>query len=162
MNRTTTRRQAMTGLALVGCASWAPWLEPVAAAARADAHGPRAGYFPNLSLRTHQGRTVRFYDDLIAGRTVVINFMYAEGTGICPGMTSNLLRLQAALGQRVGREVFMYSLTLQPEHDTPEVLRRYVETHHIGPGWLFLTGARADIETLRHKLGFVDPDPAVD
>jgi protein SCO1 len=118
--------------------------------------------FPNFLLRAHDGRTVRFYDDLIKGRTVVINFMYAECTGICPGMTANLLKVQAALGERVGRDVFMYSFTLEPEHDTPEVLRAYAESHHVKPGWLFLTGAKADMETLRRRLGFVDSDPVLD
>ncbi|OWK47917.1 hypothetical protein PSOLE_14820 [Pseudomonas oleovorans subsp. oleovorans] len=66
------------------------------------------------------------------------------------------------LGERAGRDVHLYSLTLQPELDSPERLREYVERHHIGPGWQFLTGARADIEQLRRALGFYDVDPVVD
>ena len=56
----------------------------------------------------------------------------------------------------------MYSFTLKPEEDTPEALRAYAEAHGVGPGWLFLTGSPADLELVRRKFGFVDPDPAVD
>jgi protein SCO1/2 len=124
--------------------------------------GPRARYFPDFLLRTHENRPARFYRDLLQGKIVVINMMYAQCEGICPAMTANLAEVQKTLGNRVGREIFMYSLTLQPERDTPEVLRRYAEMHGAGPGWLFLTGKRREMEILRRKLGFFDPDPAVD
>jgi protein SCO1/2 len=124
--------------------------------------GPRAGYFPNSVLQTHEGQSVRFYEDLIQGRIVAINMMYADCSGICPAMTSNLVKVQKALGERVGRDIFMYSITLQPAADTPEVLRQYAEHHGVGPGWQFLTGPAADIELIRRKLGFVDPDPELD
>ena len=124
--------------------------------------GPRADYFPNVTLYTHEGKAVKFYDDLICGKLVAINMMYAQCEGICPGMTQNLLRVQKHLGDRVGRDVFMYSISLLPEQDTPERLKEYADMHHVKPGWLFLTGARADIETLRYKLGFYDNDPEVD
>ncbi|TMA35620.1 MAG: SCO family protein [Deltaproteobacteria bacterium] len=122
----------------------------------------RRSRLPNVPLRTHEGKTVRFYDDLIRGRIVTVNFMYARCQNICPGMTSNLSMVQRALGDRVGRDIFMYSITLKPEEDTPAVLSSYAATHGVKPGWLFLTGQHDDIETLRRRLGFVDPDPAVD
>ena len=122
----------------------------------------RPARFPNVLLRTHEGRTVRFYDDLIRGRIVTVNFMYARCQNICPGMTSNLAMVQRALGKRVGRDIFMYSITLKPEEDTPAVLRSYAAAHGVKPGWLFLTGGPDDVETLRRRLGFVDPDPALD
>ena len=124
--------------------------------------GPRAGYFPNVVLRTHEGKAVRFYDDLIKGKIVVINFMYANCTGICPAMTMNLMKVQEALGGRVGRDIFMYSITLKPQEDDSVALKHYVEMHGIKPGWLFLTGSRRDVEALRRKLGFTDPDPVLD
>jgi hypothetical protein len=88
--------------------------------------------------------------------------MYAECEGICPLATSNLVRVQVLLGKRVGRDVFLYSFTLQPELDTPQRLQEYAVMHGVKPGWLFLTGARADIERLRYRLGFFDPNPVVD
>jgi protein SCO1/2 len=122
----------------------------------------RSRYFPNVVLRTHENRQVRFYDDLIKDKIVVINFMYATCEGICPRITANLIKVQQLLGNRIGRDIFMYSITLKPREDTPAVLRQHAVMHNVGPGWLFLTGGPADIELLRRKLGFVDPDPARD
>jgi len=142
-------------VSLIGCAA----LRRGPGSPRAVAH---RGRIPNVPVQTHEGRTVRFYDDLIRGRIVTVNFMYARCQNICPGMTQNLAAVQRALGARVGRDVFMYSITLKPEADTAAVLRAYAADHGVRPGWRFLTGAPADIETLRRSLGFVDPDPAVD
>src|SRR5713226_6475300 len=85
----------------------------------------RERYFPNVSLRTHDGKEVRFYDDLIKNKIVTINFMYAVCEGVCPLITSNLVEVQKLLVPRVGRDIFMYSITLKPEQDTPRALKEY-------------------------------------
>jgi protein SCO1 len=95
-------------------------------------------------------------------KIVLINFFFTDCDAICPLMTENLVRVQELLGARVGQDIFMVSITLQPEHDTPEVLSAYARSYGVGPGWLFLTGGRDDIELLRHRLGFVDSDPVQD
>src|SRR5262249_54259494 len=118
--------------------------------------------FPNIVLRTQDDKPVRFYDDLIRDRIVVINMIYTRCEGICPAMTSNLLRVQHLLGDRAGRDVFFYSISLKPEQDTPQALKEYAAAHRVGPGWLFLTGKPDEVEGLRRRLGFVDPDPIVD
>ncbi len=122
----------------------------------------RERHLPNVVLTTHEGKKVRFYDDLMKDKIVVINMMYATCEGVCPRITSNLQQVQKFLGDRVGRDIFFYSITLKPEKDTPAVLKEHVAMHKIKPGWLFLTGAPADVELLRRKLGFTDPDPARD
>jgi protein SCO1 len=119
-------------------------------------------WFTNAELRTHEGQTVRFYDDLLKGKGAIINFMFTRCDGVCPGMTQNLAYVQELLGDRIGRDIFMYSITIDPEHDTPEMLAQYASPFDIGPGWLFLTGARSDVELLRARLGFVDSDPRQD
>jgi len=124
--------------------------------------GPRAGYFPDFILRTHENKPVRFYTDLVQGRVVIFNMMYAECEGICPRMTANLAQVQRALGDRVGRDIFMYSLSLRPRQDTPGALAHYARMHGIKPGWQFLTGKPREVDILRRKLGFFDSDPAVD
>lgn len=118
--------------------------------------------FPNIRLHTHEGKAVKFYDDLVRGKVVVINMMYTECKAACPMMTANLQRVQKLCGDRLGRDVFMYSITLRPDIDTPERLQEYVDRHHITSGWQFLTGAVEDIEHLRYLLGFYDRDPGVD
>jgi protein SCO1/2 len=118
-------------------------------------------YYTNAVLRTHENKPVRFYDDLIKGKLVMINFMYANCQGICPRATANLVKVQRALNGRVGKDIFMYSISLKPEEDTPEVLGEYARVHGVKPGWLFLTGSEYDITTIRFKL-FRWNHPAVD
>jgi protein SCO1 len=122
----------------------------------------RQRYFPDVVLRTHLGKEVRFYEDLLMGKVVTINFVYASCEGVCPAIMTNLVKVQKLLGDRVGRDVFMYSFTLQPEKDTPQVLKEYAEMHGVKPGWTFLTGKPADLELLRRSLGFTNPNPEKD
>ncbi len=119
-------------------------------------------HFPNVPLTTHEGKQARFYDDLLKDKVVTINFMYTSCKDVCPLTTAHLVKVQKLLGDQVGRDIFMYSLTIDPQHDTPEVLKSFAEKFHVGPGWFFLTGKYDDLELLRVKLGFVDPDPKVD
>uniref|UniRef100_UPI00286D034A SCO family protein n=1 Tax=Polaromonas sp. TaxID=1869339 RepID=UPI00286D034A len=92
-------------LGLMGGVALSPLLVvgtgPVAAFAGA---GPQANYFPNLVLQSHEGKKLRFYDDVLRGKIVVINMMYTVCTGICPGNTANLLQVQQMLGNRLGRD----------------------------------------------------------
>jgi len=119
-------------------------------------------HLPNVDLITQTGRRVRFYDDLVKDKKVIVNFMYGNCTGICSPVTTNLVRVQKLLGDRVGQDIFMYSVTLKPEEDSVEDLRQYAEMHGVGAGWLFLTGTRGDIDRLRRALGFAFADPAED
>lgn len=122
----------------------------------------RKYHLPGVELVSHQGKKVRFYDDLIRDKKVVINFMYAHCEGICIPVTTNLVRVQKLFGERMGRDLFFYSITLKPEEDTAAELKHYAAMHGVGPGWLFLTGAPENTELLRRRLGFVDPDPVAD
>jgi protein SCO1 len=131
-----------------------------AATAAADNAKWGAGYFPNVTLTTHEGRRVRFYDDLVKGKIVAIDLIYTTCKYACPLETARMVQVQRALGDRVGRDVFFYSITIDPEHDTPAVLKEYAEKYHVGPGWQFLTGSAADIDLLSKKLGlYSEPDP---
>src|SRR5687767_15563322 len=122
----------------------------------------RQRYFPNLLLTAHDGRKLKFYDDLVKDKIVIFNMFYAKCEGKCSPITRNLVRLQTILGDRVGKDIFMYSFTLKPKEDNVMALHHYVHMHKVKPGWLFLTGSVDDMETVRRKLGYVDPDPEVD
>lgn len=121
-------------------------------------------YFPNVPLTRHDGREVRFFDDLIAGKVVVINFIYTTCPDVCPMETARLAEIQEILGDRIGRDVFMLSITIDPDHDTPEVLSEYRARFGARDGWGFFTGKEADILTLRKKLGLyideIEKDPS--
>jgi len=112
-----------------------------------------ADYFPNVPLVTHEGKQVRFYDDLLKGKTVAINIMYTSCKDECPLETARLAQLQRRLGERMGRDIVFYSITIDPKHDTPEVLRAYMKKFDVQPGWTFLTGKAEDIRVVTKKLG---------
>jgi len=118
-------------------------------------------YFPNVQLVTHTGKTVRFYDDLLSGKSVVVNVIYTRCKDRCPLETAKLAQVQRVLGDRVGREIFFYSISIDPEWDTPTVLKEYAEKFRVGPGWTFLTGNRADIALVQKKLGLYSRTDAV-
>jgi protein SCO1/2 len=122
----------------------------------------RQRHFPNVPLTTHEGRRVRFYDDLIKDKIVVLNLMYADCEGICPTVTLNLARTQQLLNERIKTPVHIVSLTVNPQDDTPQKLREYATMHEAGGNWLFATGAPDDLELLRQRLGFTDLNPAID
>lgn len=112
-----------------------------------------ADYFPNVVLTTQDGKEVRFYDDLLKGKSVAINIMYTSCKDECPLETARLAQLQRLLGERMGRDIFFYSISIDPKRDTPKVLKAYMEKFGAGPGWLFLTGKPEDIKLVTKKLG---------
>ncbi len=128
------------------------------AAAAAEVKAAASRYFPNLPLLTQDGRRVRFYDDVMKDKVVLINFMFTTCPGICSPMTANLAKVQDLLGDRVGRDVHMVSITVDPAHDTPEILKKFADGFHIKPGWTFLTGTTANIDQVRSKLGGYSED----
>ena len=119
----------------------------------------RADYFPNVVLTDQNGRQLRFYDDIIRGKIVSVNFIYTACTDICPLDTAQLRRVQQILGDRVGRDIHMYSISVDPANDTPATLRRFMRSYDIGPGWTFLTGSAEDVELLQRRLGITPIAP---
>lgn len=131
-------------------------------------HQPRAGapwgrdYFPNVPLVTQDGEHVRFFDDLIENKVVAVNFIFTRCVDSCPMETARLREVSDLLGERVGKDVFLYSISIDPETDTPAVLKDYKEKRFQirTPGWQFLTGKESDLTLLRQKLGLYMPELA--
>ncbi len=118
-----------------------------------------AAYFSNVELTTQDGAKVRFYDDLLMGKIVVIELFYTHCVDSCPLETARLAQVQRMLGDRAGKDIFFYSISIDPNRDTPERLKAFAEKYHAGPGWLFLTGRKEDIDFISRKLGlYSDPD----
>jgi protein SCO1/2 len=145
-----------TGLLASGCAARAP---ARAAGSDAPTAGPRG--FPNPVLVSQDGERVRFYDDLVKDRLLMVHFAYTRCTGSCPRSTANLVEAQRLLRER-GVEIPLVTISLDPENDTPAAVRAYVARHGAPAGWRYLTGAPSDLERLRVFLGFRDPNPEVD
>jgi protein SCO1/2 len=134
--------------ALLGCAAAALVHPPAARAARWG-----ADYFPNVPLVTQDGKVVHFYDDVLKGKGVAVNLIYTRCSASCPLETAKLSQVQRLLGAHVGKDVFFVSISIDPDHDTPEVLKAYAEKFHAGPGWVFLTGKMEDIRLVAKKMG---------
>jgi protein SCO1 len=112
-----------------------------------------ANYFPNLTLLTQDNKPVRFYEDLLKNRTVLINFLFTTCKGVCSPMTANLARVQKHLGERVGRDILMISISVDPMTDTPAVLKKFADNFKAQPGWYFLTGEKKNVDWVLYKLG---------
>jgi protein SCO1 len=112
-----------------------------------------ADYFPNVELTTHEGKKVRFYDDLLQGKQVAINAIFTTCKDVCPLETANMVQLRRVLGDRVGKDIFLYSISIDPKRDTPEVLKAYAEK--FGADWTFLTGRPEDIKLITKKLALI-------
>lgn len=142
------RRQVIAGLAAGAAAAALPDIthaEPPAGC------GLAPEYFPNVAVLSHDGRRARFYEDLIRDRIVLVQFLSVREPA-ADLVAESLAKVQALLGDRMGREVFFYSITTDPAHETPRVLADFAKRHGAGPGWLFLTGEPADLETLRSRF----------
>jgi protein SCO1/2 len=138
-------RRALT-MMLTGVGAFTKW-GPTPSAAGPD------NQFPNVPFLTQDGTRMLFYDDLIKGRVVLINFFFTSCKTVCPRTTENLLQVEDLLGDRLGRDIRMISITVDPNKDTPEVLKEYSRRHGTKAGWYFLTGTRKDIDRVRLHLG---------
>jgi protein SCO1/2 len=134
----------LTGALSVGAA--------IVFSATASAAG-RLGQNANVPLITQDGEQVRFYDDLIKGKIVAVNFIYTSCLFACPLETARLAQVKKILADRVGKDIFFYSISIDPDHDTPAVLKEYMKDFDLGPGWTFLTGKKADIDLLALRIG---------
>ncbi len=110
-------------------------------------------YFSDVVLLDQNGKQRRLYSDLLQGKIVIINSFFATCKDSCPVMARNLARIQESLGDRMGRDVFLLSITVDPETDTPERLRAYAQQMKAKPGWFFLTGTKENVNFALGKLG---------
>jgi protein SCO1 len=110
--------------------------------------GTETKFLPDLLLLDQNGRKVRFYSDLIKGKTVLISFFYTSCIYTCLIQGDVFSRLQAELGDRLGKEVFLISVTIDPETDTPQRLKTWGAQHGLKNGWTLVTGSRGDMSTL--------------
>ena len=138
-------------------------LAPSGASRAGDGNPWGQGYFPDVTLTTHEGESVRFYQDVLKGKVVAINFMFTSCENVCPAETARLLQVEALLKGRLGEDIHFYSISIDPEVDTPEALAQYRERFGVGPGWTFLTASREPTDLIQRKLGLLvekldDPD----
>ena len=117
-----------------------------------------ASCFPDATLIDQNGDEVRFYSDLVKGKVVVINTIFTTCTGICPVMSKTYAQLQDHLGEKLGRDVHLISISVDPENDTPERLKAFGDALGAKEGWYLLTGERKNIDLVLYKLGQLAED----
>jgi protein SCO1/2 len=120
---------------------------------QAQQQSPAAKYFSDVELLDQDGRKVRFYTDMLKGKTVVINAFFTTCTSVCPPMNRNLEKVQEALGDRLGKDVFIVSISVDPTTDTPTRLKEYAQRFHAKTGWTFLTGKKENVDWALYKVG---------
>ena len=114
---------------------------------------PAEKYFSDVELINQDGQKMRFYSDVLKGKVVIINTFFATCTSVCPPMNRNLEKIQEALGDRLGKDAFLVSISVDPEMDTPPRLKDYSRRFHARPGWIFLTGKKENLDWALYKLG---------
>lgn len=113
-----------------------------------------AAYFTDRELLTQDGKKVRFYSDVLKGRLVVLSMMYTHCDEACPLITEQLKKISQAIGPGFGKDIVFIAISSDPARDTPAALKAYAAKHKTeGPGWIYLTGRKADVDTILKKLG---------
>jgi protein SCO1 len=131
---------------------------PPATSSAAETNNLAALRIPDITIYDQNGQRLRFYTDLVRGKTVAINFIFTTCTTICPPMTATFRRVQLQLGERGGREVHLISVSVDPVTDVPERLHDFAARFNAGPGWTFVTGSQTDIDSLLQALGVAVTD----
>lgn len=169
LNAYVPRREDHTPIVLIGNAAQNRWMrayglaspvqmarliEQVSAKPEPPATvSPAQKYFTDVVLLNQDGAPMRFYSDLIKNRIVIINSFFTTCTSICPPMNQNMTRIQDALGERLGRDVYLISISVDPQTDTPPKLKEYAAQIRAKPGWYFLTGKKENVDWALYKLG---------
>jgi protein SCO1/2 len=110
-------------------------------------------WFTDVELVNQDGQKVRFYSDVLKGKALIINAFFTSCTSVCPPMNRNMEKIQEALGDRLGKDVFLVSISVDPVTDTPARLKEYAQKFHAKPGWTFLTGKKENVDWALYKLG---------
>ena len=111
-------------------------------------------YFTNMELIDQDGERLRFYDDVLKDKVVVISFIFTNCEGACPLMTRNLTTIRDMLGGEVGKSIHFVTLSLDPVRDTPAAMKEFAQTHRADEdGWLFLTGKPDNVNFVVSRLG---------
>jgi protein SCO1/2 len=124
-----------------------------AAADDSNSVSPAERYFGDVLLTNQDGKQLRLYTDILKGNVVIINSFYSTCSGVCRVTIPVFKQLQDSLGERVGKDVRLVSITVDPKNDTPETLKQYAAGVGAKPGWDFLTGDKQIVDQVLYKLG---------
>lgn len=112
---------------------------------------------PDVTLINQDGKKVRFKFLVETEKLVIVDFIYATCTTICPVLSAGYINLQNKLGNS-DKKPRLLSITIDPEHDTPKIMKDYLKRYNAKPGWDFLTGSRSDIDKVMRAFNAYIPD----
>jgi len=112
---------------------------------------------PDVTLVNQDGKRIKFKNLINSDKPVVVDFIYGTCTTICPVLSAGYVNLQRKLGQNSGN-VHLVSISIDPENDTPKVMKEYLKRYRAQPGWDFFTGSRADIDKVMHAFDAYIPN----
>ncbi len=124
-----------------------------------DSDATRRSYFTDLRVKTNEDRELRFYSDLLKDKTILISFYYLDCGTVCPLQNKVLAELQNLLGERLGKDILVLSISVDPARDTPELVKAYARAWNAKPGRLFLTGSKINVDWINYKLGYYTEEP---
>ena len=110
-------------------------------------------YFTDVILVNQDGQPMRLYSDLLKDKVVVINFFFATCQGVCLPMNRNIQKAQDVFGDRLGKDAYIISVSVDPTVDTPARLKEYAARIGARPGWYFITGDKENVAFALKKLG---------
>ena len=148
-------------LALSGMLAVAPAVVQTNASAPAELKGPTDHQVPDVTLINQNGEPVRLCTDVLQGKTVALNFIFTGCTSVCPLLGAEFAQVQQRLGDRQGKDIFLVSISLDPEADTPERLRTWAKQFNARPGWILLTGRKEELDKALKALNAFVPDKSL-
>ncbi|HCE67829.1 MAG TPA: SCO family protein [Geobacter sp.] len=151
--------KAMICVVLLFCALASRSQAATALPGAKDSDAARRAYFTDLRVTSNEGRELRFYTDILRDKTVLISFYYLDCGTVCPLQNKVLAELQNLLGERLGRDILVLSISVDPARDTPELVKAYARAWNARAGRLFLTGSKLNVDWINYKLGYYTEDP---
>jgi protein SCO1 len=145
----------VAGIGLMPVCAQEPSAPPQTATPKAPESGENKAqkYFTDTVLINQNGERMRFYTDLMKDKTVIIDTFFATCQASCLPLNRNLAQIQEALGDRLGKDAHILSISVDPTVDTPTLLKAYAKKLNARPGWYFLTGDKENVELILKKLG---------
>jgi cytochrome oxidase Cu insertion factor (SCO1/SenC/PrrC family) len=147
-------------IAAMFCIASAPVAAGNAPADKASAEAKARDYFSNIELVDQNGRSVRFYDEVLKDKIVVISFIFTNCQSACPLMTRNLTMIRDMLRENERQAIHFVSISIDPLRDTPAAMKEFAQKHDADiEGWLWLTGQPDDVNNVTQRLGSYTDDP---
>ncbi|MFH1027317.1 MAG: SCO family protein, partial [Pseudomonadota bacterium] len=146
--------KTMICVALLFCALAIPSQAATALPGAKDSDAARRAYFTDLKVISNEGRELRFYSDILRDKTVLISFYYLDCGTVCPLQNKVLAELQNLLGERLGKDILVLSISVDPARDNPELVKAYARSWNARAGRLFLTGSKLNVDWINYKLGY--------